>query len=89
MNKKIILFVALNCVIAISHAAKDKEKAQPMSEPNPIQAYVNVIPQGGEGRDSGFTLCDHADKSCEKPKRTKKHLAVSSPTIKYPMGTAR
>jgi hypothetical protein len=23
-----------------------KEKAQPMSEPNPVKAYVNVIPQG-------------------------------------------
>jgi hypothetical protein len=39
-----------------------KEKAQPMSEPNPVKAYVNVIPQGGEGRDTAFILCEHSEK---------------------------
>ena len=88
-----VLVLAACCVTATAVMAGEltkpkKEKAQPMSEPNPVKAYVNVIPQGGEGRDTAFILCEHSEKGCEKPVRTKKHLAVSNQTVKVHLDTA-
>ncbi len=90
--KRICIALACCGVATMSFAAesgKGKEKAQPMSEPNPVRAYVNVVPQGGEGKSSNFMLCQHSDKGCEKPVHTKKHLAVSNPTVKVQVGTAK
>ena len=89
-----VLVLAACCVTATAVMAGEptkpkKEKAQPMSEPNPVKAYVNVIPQGGEGRDTAFILCEHSEKGCEKPVRTKKHLAVSNNSTQIQVGTAR
>ncbi len=94
MKLKNLLIVAVCCVTATTAMATEpdkpkKEKAQPMSEPNPVQAYVNVIPQGGEGRDTSFILCEHSQKGCEKPVRTKKHLAVSNNSTQIQVGTAK
>jgi len=90
--KKFVL--AACCVTATAVMAGEppkpqKEKAQSMSEPNPIKAYVNVIPQGGEGRDTAFLLCQHSEKGCEKPVHTKKHLAVSNSQIQVPVDTVK
>ncbi|ALY01412.1 MULTISPECIES: hypothetical protein [Acinetobacter] len=94
MKLKNIFIVAVCCVTATTAMATEpnkskKEKAQPMSEPNPVQAYVNVVPQGGEGRDTSFILCEHSQKGCEKPVRTKKHLAVSNNSTQIQVGTAK
>ena len=60
-----------------------------MSEPNPVKAYVNVIPQGGEGKTSTFVLCEHTNKGCEKQVHTKKHLAVSNSPFQVPVDTVK
>ena len=89
-----VLVLAACCVTATAVMAGEppkpkKEKAQSMSEPNPIKAYVNVIPQGGEGRDTAFLLCQHSEKGCEKPVHTKKHLAVSNSPFQVPVDTVK
>lgn len=93
MNAKGICMALVCCVTATitlaGEGSQGKEKAQPMSEPNPIKAYVNVIPQGGEGKTSTFVLCEHTNKGCEKQVHTKKHLAVSNQTTKFQVDTAR
>lgn len=95
MKLKNILVAIVCCVTATTAIATEttnkgkKEKAQSMAEPNPVRAYVNVIPQGGEGRDTSFILCEHSEKGCEKPVRTKKHLAVSNNQIPIQVGTAK
>jgi hypothetical protein len=95
--KKICL--ALACCVTATLAvaggetkAKEKDKAQPMSEPNPVKAYVHVVPQNssGEGKGNTFLLCEHSQEGCERPQRTKKHLAVSNnPTFQLRVDTAK
>lgn len=93
MNLIKILVLAGCCVTAtIGQAADPKtpqKEAQPMSEPNPVKAYVNVVPQNGEGRETSFILCLHSEKGCEKPVHTKKHLAVSNNSLRNSMGTVK
>ena len=85
--------VALVCcgvaTASIAGASKSgKDEAQSMSEPNPVKAYVNVLPQGGDGKASTFILCEHSENGCKKPVHTKKHLAVSNQTVKVHLDTA-